>query len=111
VAAAKVRAEARAKKKLPFTGLYTANKVADAAIFADVYRPSGTTWVDQGVRTVLSLQDAAFATPPSPAGAEVKNEWQAATAKVLLDGDDPVAAMRSAQSQAQAAIDATNAGR
>jgi multiple sugar transport system substrate-binding protein len=109
--AAKVRAAARAAKKLPFTGLYTANKVADAAIFRDVYRPSGTAWVDQGVRTVLDLQDAAFATPPSPAGAEVKNEWQAAAAQVLLDGDDPAKVMRSAQKQAQAAIDATNAER
>jgi multiple sugar transport system substrate-binding protein len=111
VTAAKVRAAARAKDTLPFTGLYTANKVADDEIFADVYRPSGTRWVDQGVRTILDLQDVAFATPPSPAGAEVKNEWQAAGGRVLLDGDDPAGVLRSAQAQAQAAIDATNAGR
>ena len=111
VAAAKARVAKRAKEKLPFTGIYTANKVADKAIFADVYRPSGRKWVDDAVKTVLSLQDAAFATPPSPAGAEVADEWQAATGRVLLDGDDPGAALRSAQKQAQAAIDTTNAQR
>ena len=109
VAAAKVRAEARAAEKLPFTGLYTANKVADRRIFEEVYRPSGTKWVDDAVQVVLSLQDKAFATPPSPAGAEVKTEWQAAANRVLLDGDDPAAALGEAQPQAQAAIDRTNA--
>jgi multiple sugar transport system substrate-binding protein len=109
LAAAKTRADARAAKKLPFTGLYTANKEADARIFREIYKPSGVKWVDDAVQVVLSLQDAAFATPPSPAGAEVKTEWQAAASKVLLDGDDPAKVLKSAQAQAQAAIDRTNA--
>jgi multiple sugar transport system substrate-binding protein len=111
VTAAKVRAAARAKDKLPFTGLYTANKAADDEIFRTVYKPSGTAWVDQGVQVLRSLQDTAFATPPSPAGAEVKNEWQAAGAQILLDRKDPGSVLHSAQKQAQAAIDATNAQR
>lgn len=111
VAAAKVRADARAKEKLPFTGLFTANKAADAEIFRSVYRPSGTRWVDEGVKVVLAAQEAAFATAPSPAGAEVKDEWEAAASRVLLNGDDVGAALGKAQPQAQAAIDRTNAER
>lgn len=111
VAAAKARADARAKEKLPFTGIYTANKVADDKIFTEVYRPSGRKWVDDAVKVVLSLQDDASGTPPSPAGAEVKTEWQAAANRVLLDGDSPADALGEAQPQAQAAIDRTNAER
>lgn len=111
VAAAKVRADARKKEKLPFTGLYTGNKVADEEIFRSVYAPSGTKWVDDAVKVVLSVQDRAFATPPSPAGAEVKDEWEAAVNRVLLSGDDPAAALEKAQPQAQAAIDRTNVER
>ena len=111
VAAAKVRAAARAKENKPFTGLYTANKVADARIFSEVYKPSGVDWIDTGVKTFLAAQDVAFASPPSPAGAEVKAEWQAALGRVLLDGADPGKTLRAAQKQAQAAIDSTNATR
>lgn len=111
VAAAKVRAAARAKDKLPFTGLYTANKVADARVFSEVYKPSGVKWIDAAVKTILAAQDAAFASPPSPAGAEVKAEWQAALGRSLLDDADPAKTLRAAQRQAQAAIDSTNATR
>lgn len=110
VAAARARAGARAEEKLPFTGIYTANKVADQRIFTEVYRPSGRRWVDDAVKVVLSLQDDALGTPPSPAGAEVKTEWQAAANRVLLDGDDPAEALSEAQPQAQSAIDRTNPG-
>jgi multiple sugar transport system substrate-binding protein len=111
VAAAKARAAAREKEKLPFTGIYTANKIADQRIFSEVYRPSGTKWVDDAVKVVLSLQDSARSMPPSPAGAEVKTEWQAAANRVLLNGDDPADVLGEAARQGQAAIDRTNAGR
>jgi hypothetical protein len=68
VAAAKARAEARAKKNLRFTGLYSGNKVADEQVFGEVYKPSGEAKFDDAVQTVLTVQEAAFATPPSPAG-------------------------------------------
>ena len=111
VAAAKVRAAARAKDKKPFTGLYTANKVTDRRIFSEVYKPSGVRWIDSAVETILDAQDAAFASPPPPAGAEVKAEWQAALGRALLDDSDPATTLRAAQRQAQAAIDSTNATR
>lgn len=109
VTAAKARVAARAKEKLPFTGLYTANKAADDEIFRSVYKPVGPAWVDQAVKVVLQVQDVAFATPPSPAGAEVKDEWEAASTRVLLSGDDVAKALDKAQPQAQSAIDRTNA--
>jgi hypothetical protein len=63
VAAAKARAEARAKKNLPFTGRYSGNKVADEQVFGEVYKPSGEAKFDDAVQTVLNMQEAAFATP------------------------------------------------
>lgn len=111
LAAAKARASARAKEGKPYTGTYTGNAAADAAIFATVWKPSGNARLDAGVAVLRSLQEVAFATPPSPAGAEVHAEWSAAANRVLLDGAEVGPAMRAGQRQAQAAIDATNAGR
>jgi multiple sugar transport system substrate-binding protein len=109
IAAAKVRAEKRATEKKPFTGLYTANKVADEAIYRDVYKPSGVTWLDEGVKVLVSVQDAAFTSPPSPAGAEVKDEWESGVNRVLQNGDDVTKTLQTAQRQAQSAIDRTAA--
>jgi multiple sugar transport system substrate-binding protein len=69
-------ARARAKEDLPYTGTYSANKVADEQIFGEVYKPSEDAKFDQAVQTVLDVQDVAFATPPSPAGAEFQKAWQ-----------------------------------
>lgn len=111
IAAAKVRADQRAKDKKPFTGLYTANAVADERIYREVYEPSGVRWLDEGVKVLVSVQDAAFTTPPSPAGAEVKDEWESADNRVLQSGDDVTTTLRAAQKQAQSAIDRTAAER
>ena len=111
VAAAKARVAKRAEEKKPFTGLYTANRVADEQIYREVYRPSGVRWLDEGVKVLVSVQDAAFTTPPSPAGAEVKDEWESADNRVLQNGDDVATTLESAQRQAQSAIDRTAAER
>jgi multiple sugar transport system substrate-binding protein len=71
VAAAKARVAVRAKKDLPFTGTYSGNKLADEQIFGGIYKPADNPKFDQAVQTVLSVQDVAFATPPSPAGGRV----------------------------------------
>jgi hypothetical protein len=63
------------------------------------------------VKVLVSVQDAAFTTPPSPAGAEFKDEWETADNRVLQNGDDVVKVLRAAQRQAQAAIDRTAAER
>jgi multiple sugar transport system substrate-binding protein len=105
VAAAKARAAARAKEKLPYTGTYTANRVADERIFKEVYKPSGNAKFDQGVQTLLAVQDAAFSTPPSPAGAEFQKAWQDAVNRVLAGQQQPAAALQQAQRRTQAALD------
>jgi multiple sugar transport system substrate-binding protein len=110
VAAAKARAAARAKKKLPFTGLYSGNKVADEQVFGQVYKPSGDAKFDDAVQTVLGVQDVAFATPPSPAGAEFQKAWQDAVNRVLTGQMEPAAALERAQREAQAALDRAAGG-
>jgi multiple sugar transport system substrate-binding protein len=110
VAAAKARSSARAKKNLPFTGLYSGNKVADEQVFSQVYKPSGNAKFDDAVQTVLGVQDVAFATPPSPAGAEFQKAWQDAVNRVLAGQMEPAAALERAQREAQAALDKAAGG-
>lgn len=110
VAAARARAEARAKKNLPFTGLYSGNKVADEQVFGEVYKPSGQAKFDEAVQTVLGVQEAAFATPPSPAGAEFQKAWQDGVNRVLTGQMEPAEAMERAQGEAQAALDKAAGG-
>ena len=110
VAAARARAEARAKEDLPYTGTYSGNKVADEQIFGEVYKPSGDAKFDQAVQTVLDVQDVAFATPPSPAGAEFQKAWQDAVNRVLAGQAEPAEALERAQREAQAALDKAAGG-
>jgi multiple sugar transport system substrate-binding protein len=110
VAAARARAEARAKEDLPYTGTYSANKVADEQIFGEVYKPSGDAKFDQAVQTVLDVQDVAFSTPPSPAGAEFQKAWQDAVNRVLAGQAEPAEALERAQREAQAALDKAAGG-
>jgi multiple sugar transport system substrate-binding protein len=110
VAAAKARVAARARKGLPFTGLYTGNKLADEQIFGEIYKPSGQAKFDQAVQTVLAVQEVAFATPPSPAGAEFQKAWQDAVNRVLAGQQEPAEAMERAQREAQAALDKASGG-
>jgi multiple sugar transport system substrate-binding protein len=110
VAAAKARSEARAKKNLPFTGLYSGNKVADEQVFGQVYKPSGQAKFDDAVQTVLSVQNVAFATPPSPAAAEFQKAWQDAVNRVLAGQMEPARALERAQREAQAALDKAAGG-
>jgi multiple sugar transport system substrate-binding protein len=110
VAAARARAEARAKKDLPFTGLYSGNKVADEQVFGEVCKPSGDAKFDDAVQTVLAVQEVAFATPPSPAGAEFQKAWQDAVNRVLTGQMEPAEALERAQGEAQGALDKTAGG-
>ena len=110
VAAAKARVAERAKKKLPYTRTYTANQVADEQIFGGIYKPADNPRFDQAVQTVLSVQDVAFATPASPAGAEFQKAWQDGVNRVLTGELEPAAAMDRAQREAQAALDKAAGG-
>ena len=105
VRAAQARADARANEGLPFTGVYTANTVADDQIFGDIVDLSATPTFQEAVQVVLDTQDAAFATPPSPAGAEVEQAWRAAVDQVLTGGMAAGDALAQADQEAQGAID------
>ena len=105
VAAATARAEARAADGLPFTGTYTANRVADDRIFNEVFTPSGNAQFDDAVEVALSVQDSAYVVPANPAGAEFRQAWTDAVNRALNGEQEPQAALEQAQEEAQAALD------
>jgi multiple sugar transport system substrate-binding protein len=101
-------AEARAQKVKEdgtfFTGLFTANKVADEQIKAkyltDVPEPGFATAIENFYATL----DSAKALNPSPAGAEIDAAWKSGVAKALA-GTPAQAALDQAQKEAQTAYD------
>jgi multiple sugar transport system substrate-binding protein len=107
IAAAKVRLAQTKAKGLPFTGLYTANTAADNEIMNTLWKPSGSVF-DQAVKTVMKVQDDAFALPASPGGAAVTQAWTNAVNRVLAGQQSPAAALKQAQREAQASIDAAS---
>jgi multiple sugar transport system substrate-binding protein len=104
IAAAKARIAMNTGKKLPFTGLYTANKAADDEIMNKLWKPSGTIF-DAAVKTVVKVQDDGFAIPASAGGAAVTQAWTDAVTKVLAGQATAAAALKQAQTEAQTAID------
>lgn len=99
-AAAKARKEALARKGRPYSGTYTANRVADARIFAELYDARSVPLIDAGVRVVLGLQDKAFALPVVPAGLEFTRAYEGGVLRVLTGAQDAATAMRQAQREA-----------
>lgn len=105
VKAAQVRADSRAAENKPNTGVYTANKNADAVIFSEVVDLSAMPAFDAAVQTVLDTQQYAFSLPASPAGAEFEQAWRAAVDAVVTGGADPAQALADADAEAQSALD------
>ncbi|WP_433649700.1 ABC transporter substrate-binding protein [Micromonospora zamorensis] len=105
VAAAKARVDARKAAGQPFTGLYTANATADKKIFDELYQPTGNKRFDDAAATIRSVQDAAFAMPASPAGAEFDKAYYDAVNRVLAGQAQPAQALQRAQQEAAAALD------
>lgn len=106
VAAATARAELRATDGKINTGVYSANIAADEAIFGDIVQPSGNEVFDNGVQTVLSVQETAFAIPANPIGAEFKQIWTDAANRVLNGEQSAQESLDQAQQEAQTALDA-----
>jgi multiple sugar transport system substrate-binding protein len=104
VSVARARFDARRRENRPFTGLYTANALADVTIYEDVYQPLGRRQFDNAVRLLQQSNRYAFATPTSPASAEVRQAWTDAIDRVLAGRQSPQAALDQAQRQAQRAI-------
>jgi multiple sugar transport system substrate-binding protein len=104
VTAAKARKDALAKQGKPYSGTYTANRLADEKIFAEVYDAKGNRLIDAGVEVARSLQDKTFAWPANPAGAELLKVWESAMNRVLTGQQTAAAAMNQAQQEADTAI-------
>jgi multiple sugar transport system substrate-binding protein len=104
VTAAKARRDALAKKGKPYSGTFTGNRAADEKIFSEVFDPRGIRVLEQGVRVVQSVQDKAFALPPSPAASDLVRSWEAAVTRVLFGQQSPEESMAQAQREADRAL-------
>jgi multiple sugar transport system substrate-binding protein len=105
MAAAKNRATIRKQKNQPYTGISTANAVADKDIYEQTYT-SINRYFDEAVKKVLDVQRFSFGIPASPASAEFQAAWQNAVNRVLAGEQSPKAALDQAQKEAVAAIKA-----
>lgn len=105
VAAAQARADIRAEQGSFNTGVYTGNRAADEIIFGEIVQPSGNEAFDNGIQTILDVQDSAFAIPANPAGSEFRQAWQDAVNRVLNGEQTAEEALNQAQEEAQAALD------
>lgn len=95
------------KNKSIFTGLFTANKTANAALQQKYVKPSSNAKIDAVVKVYYNALDSAKMIPPSPAGLEIETAYQQA-ATDALGGKDPQAALDAAQKTAMNAYtDAT----
>jgi multiple sugar transport system substrate-binding protein len=103
MAAARNRAAVRKQQNRPYTGLSTANSVADTAIFKQTYTPINK-YFDQAVKTVLDVQQHSFNIPASPASAEFQDAWQNAVNSVLTGQASAKSALNKAQKIASDAI-------
>jgi multiple sugar transport system substrate-binding protein len=105
--AAEKRSAATKAAGQAFTGLYTANQVADQKILSVVYKPGSTQW-DEAVTLLNDVQKNAIYWPASPAGAQVQQALTDAITRVLQGQQSPKAALEQAQKQADEAL--SNAG-
>jgi multiple sugar transport system substrate-binding protein len=103
MAAARNRATVRKQQNKPYTGLSTANAVADKAIFKQTYSPINK-YFDQAVKTVLDVQQHSFYIPASPASAEFQDAWMNAVNSVLTGQASVRSALNKAQKVASDAI-------
>jgi multiple sugar transport system substrate-binding protein len=100
------RLAARKAAGQSFTGLYTANAVADKKLYEDVYHATGNPDYDDAVKYLVNASKYGFELPPTPAGAQFANAYNAAIQRVLTGQQSIAAALKQAQSEAQKAIDA-----
>jgi multiple sugar transport system substrate-binding protein len=104
MAAANNRAQIRAQKKQPYTGILTGNSIADAQIYKGI--PKINRFFDQAVKKYYDQQRYSVGIPASPASAEFQQAWNDAINRVLAGQQSPKAALDQAQKEAVAAIKA-----
>jgi multiple sugar transport system substrate-binding protein len=106
VTAAKKRFDARKAAGSTFTGLYSANAVADQKIYNDIYQSFGHPQFDKAVVTLVHAAKYGFELPPSPGGQQLVQAYTDAINRVLAGQQSTKAALNQAQREAQAAINA-----
>jgi len=106
MAAGTKRAAVRKANGQSFTGLYTANAVADKKLYEDVYHATGSSDYDDAVKYLVNAPKYGFELPPTPAGAQFANAYNSAVQRVLTGQQSIAAALKQAQDEAQKAIDA-----
>jgi len=102
--AAKKRYDARKRTGATFTGIYTANTLADKKSYEDVYQSFGKPQFDRAVQILVAAPKYGFELPPSPAGQQVLDAMNASINRVLAGQQSPRAALNQAQKEAQKAI-------
>jgi multiple sugar transport system substrate-binding protein len=106
VVAGKKRYDARKASNQAFTGLYTANAVADKKLYEDIYHETGNPAYNDAVKFLVNASKYGFELPPTPAGAQFANAYNSAVQRVLTGQQSIKAALAQAQKEAQTAIDA-----
>jgi multiple sugar transport system substrate-binding protein len=104
--AGKKRYDVRKAANQAFTGLYTANAVADKKLYEDIYHATGNPAYDDAVKYLVNASKYGFELPPTPAGAQFATAYNSAVQRVLTGQQSIKAALAQAQSEAQAAINA-----
>jgi multiple sugar transport system substrate-binding protein len=104
--AAKKRFDVRKAQGSTFTGLYTANAIADAKIYEDIYQSFGHPAFDDAVKLAVNANRFGLVLPVSPGGEQLVNAWTDAINRVLNGQQTPKQALDQAQKEVQTAIDA-----
>jgi len=102
--AAKKRFDARKAAGSTFTGLYTANSVADKKVYEDIYQSFGHPQFDRAVQTLVHSAKYGFELPPSPGGQQFVQAYLDAINRVLAGQQKVKPALDQAQREAQKAI-------
>jgi multiple sugar transport system substrate-binding protein len=103
--AAKKRFDVRKAAGSTFTGIYTANTLADKKVYEDIYQSFGHPQFDNAVKILVNAPKYGFELPPSPGGQEFNQAYIDAINRVLTGSQSVKAALAQAQKEAQAAID------
>lgn len=105
MAAAKARVDLREEAGLPFTGLLTANTVADDKIEDTYVKKTGDAKWDEAIESTYTANENLFYMPANPADVAFKNAWQGAVNRVLAGEQEPAESLAQAQTEAQKALD------
>jgi multiple sugar transport system substrate-binding protein len=100
------RLNARKAAGQTFTGIYTANALADKKVYEDIYQSFGKSDFDTAVKYLVNAPKYGFELPPTPAGSKFADAYNAAVQRVLTGQQSIKAALAQAQKEAQDAINA-----